>query len=308
MTARRMTGFAWLVLTALGCGAPSPATTPAGAPLEVFVGIAPLASLVERVGAGHVAVHVLLPPGQNEHTFSLTPKQMLALGKARLFFKIGLPLENQLCGRLQSAHPKLVVVSLDKGITKRISADECHDADHEHEDHDEAGEPDPHVWLTPPLLAILAANIAESLEQADPAHAREYRQNIGSLLAEIDATHARIARLLKPYRGQAFYVFHPAFGYFADTYGLKQVAVEAGGKTPTPRQLRALIQEARADGVKIIFVQPQFDQRSVQVLAAAIQGAVLPLDPLAKDVLKNLDAAAAQIAAALSHTHALAEK
>ena len=101
--------------------------------------------------------------------------------------------------------------------------------------------------------------------------------------------HARIAAALEPYRGQRFYVFHPAFGYFADAYGLRQEAVEAGGKVAHARSnFAALIQKAREDGVKIIFVQPQFDQRTAETVAEAIGGRVVPIDPLAKDVLAEL--------------------
>jgi zinc transport system substrate-binding protein len=298
MTARTGSYATWLLLAVFGGGCGHSAAESAASRLEVFVGIAPLAYLVERVGGEHVVVHVLLQPGQNEHTFSLTPKQTLALGKAKLFVQAGLPFENQLGERIRQSHPQLVVVPADRGIPKRIASEECcHEADHDHEH--AAGEPDPHIWLSPPLLKIMAANIAESLVRADPGQAGQYRKNLAALLGEIDSAQARISSLLKPHRGQAFYVFHPAFGYFADAYGLRQEAVEAGGKVPTPRQLLALIKRGKADGVKIIFIQPQFDQRSAQVVAAAIGGAVLPIDPLAKDVLSNLQNVAANIAAAL---------
>lgn len=103
----------------------------------------------------------------------------------------------------------------------------------------------------------------------------------------------RLAR----YRGQAFYVFHPAFGYFAETYGLRQESVEVEGKLPTPRQIFALIAKARSDHVKIIFLQPQFDQQIAASIAQAIGGAVLPMDDLAFDVVANLDEVARKIAA-----------
>ena len=95
------------------------------------------------------------------------------------------------------------------------------------------------------------------------------------------------------------WLFHPAFGYFAQAYGLEQQAVEVAGKTPTPRQLTGLIRKAKADGVTLIFVQPQFDQRSAAVVAKAIGGAVVPMDPLAKDVLANLKTMATKVEKAM---------
>ncbi|MFH1742105.1 MAG: zinc ABC transporter substrate-binding protein, partial [bacterium] len=105
--------------------------------------------------------------------------------------------------------------------------------------------------------------------------------------------------LLKPYRGESFYVFHPAFGYFGDAYGLKQEAVELEGKAPTPRQLSTLIKKARTENVRIIFVQPQFDKKSAEAVSNSIDGAVVPMDPLAKDVLKNLEEMAMKVGKAL---------
>ena len=95
--------------------------------------------------------------------------------------------------------------------------------------------------------------------------------------------------MLAPYRGRSFYVFHPGFGYFADAYGLKQEAVEAGGRSPTPKQLRALIEKAQADGVKTIFVQPQYAPQSAQVVAEAIGGKVVAINGLGKDVIADIE-------------------
>ena len=295
--ARRAACTVCLLLVLLGGCIPPPADEPADGPLKVFVGIPPLAYLAERIGGEHVAVQVLLPTGQDPHTFQLTPKQVVVLSRAQLFFKIGLPFENRLAEKL--AHdPRLPqVVDVTDGIKKRRMDADCrgHGADDHAEENEHGEEWDPHVWLSPPLLKTQAASIAAALERADPAHEKDYQTNLAHLCEDLDATSAKIAEALAPLRGQAFFVFHPALGYFADAYGLKQEAVEAGGKSPTPRQLGALIEKAKAQHVKIIFVQPQFDQHRAQTVAKAIGGSVVRIDPLAKDVLRNLADIAAQI-------------
>ena len=260
----------------------------AGGRLEVFAGIPPLAWLVERIGGSQVEVGVLVQPGQDPHVFEPTPRQVMALGRARLFFKIGMPFENELVERIAAHHAGLTVVDATQGIVKRAGVDE-----------DEAGQPDPHVWLAPRQLRIMAGNVAEALARADAAHAGDYRRRAAAVAAELDALDARIARRLAPLGGQRFYVFHPAFGYFADAYGLVQESVEVEGKSPTPRQLQALVRQARADGVRIIFLQPQFDPRAAEAVARAIGGSVVPMDSLAKDVPRNLDDITEKIAAAL---------
>jgi zinc transport system substrate-binding protein len=270
------------------------------AAMEIFAGIPPLGYLVQRIGGSRVHVDVLLQPGQDPHTFEPTPRQVMRLGRARLLFMVGMPFESRLVEHMAAHRAGLSIVDATQGIVKRPMTAHCCDVAEHGEDHDEeAGQPDPHVWLSPPLLKIMAANVAHALAEADPLHAADYRRNEAAMAAELDDIHARITRRLAPFRGQRFYVFHPAFGYFGDAYGLVQEPVETEGKSPTPRQLQALVRQARADGVRIIFLQPQFDPHSAEAVARAIGGSVLPLDDLAADVPGNLSDVAEQIAAAL---------
>ena len=190
---------------------------------------------------------------------------------------------------------KLTVVDISKGITKRMMAANHHDAGPEESETPHGGEPDPHLWLAPPLLKIMAQNIAQALMKAAPKHALDFRQNLAAFENDVDVLHARIKKILHPFTGQAFYVYHPAFGYFGDTYALHQRAVELEGKTPTPKHLSQLISQANAEKVKIIFVQPQFDKTSAATIAKAINGAVVEIDSLAYDVLKNLEKTAFRI-------------
>jgi len=290
---------ALLLLGAIGEGVWERAEV-AAEPLSVFVGIPPQAYLVERVGREHVLVNVLVQPGQDPHTFEPTPKQLLSLARAKLLFKTGMPFEDRLLEKIRGLHRRLVVVDTAAGIKGPMMAAD----DHGHH----AARPDPHVWLSPPLLKIQAANIAAALVRADPLHADDYRKNLAAVWSDIERTHARIGRMLKPYKGRSFYVFHPAFGCFGDAYGLKQRAVEAEGKIPTPKQLRLLVNSAVAEGVKVVFVQPQFDQGNARAVARAIGGTVVPIDPLAKDLLRNLEEMSAKIERAFKQQRLSAER
>lgn len=273
--------------------------------LDVFVSIPPQAYLVERIGREHVEVALMVQAGQDPHTFEPSPRQMMALADARLYLKIGMPFETRLLEKIEGAYARLSVVDMAAGVQKRMMEPHHHqEGQHgegadEDDDEEERAEPDPHVWLSPPLLEVMARNTARALAEADPANVAEYEENLEELIEDIERTHARVQEVLAPCRGRAFYTFHPAFGYFGDAYGLRQVAVEAEGKSPTPRQLTELIGRARREGVNIIFVQPQFDRRAAQSVADGIGGAVVPMDPLARDVLANLETMAAQVEAAL---------
>jgi len=116
---------------------------------------------------------------------------------------------------------------------------------------------------------------------------------------DLDRVDRKIAEVLKPLAGKEFIVFHPAFGYFADAYHLRQVPIEVDGKDPGARWLATVTEEARKRGIRIIFVQPQFSKKSAEAVAREIGGAVVPIDPLAEDYLNNLETLADEIAKSL---------
>ena len=217
--------------------------------------------LVEQIGGEHVKVDVLVQPGQDPHTFEPSPQQVVALGRAAVFFKIDMPFETVLLEKVREGNSRLVVVDATQGHQETAARWSMSRRSRGHDRHREshADELDPHVWLSPPLLKTMAANIAAGLCRADPAHKQEYRRNLASLSNVSTPSHQQVGRKLAPYRGRSFYVFHPGFAYFADAYGLKEEAIQVGGQTPTPKQLRALDRKARAEGVKTVFVQPEFD-------------------------------------------------
>ena len=275
-----------------------PAAGLAASKTQVFVTVAPQAFLAERLGGEAVEVHILAAKGQDPHTFEPTPKQAAALAQAQLFFTVDLPFEKQLVAKVLAANnPKLRVVDSTTGIIRLMMTEEDH---HGHQagkagQAKDQGEPDPHVWLAPANLTIMARNMAAALIAAMPERGELLRRNLDSLLAELAALDQRLAASLAPHRGKTFYVFHPAFGYFAHAYGLTQEAVEIGGKSPSPKRLAELVRQAKADGVRVIFVQPQFDAKAAATVARGIGGSVVSIDPMAREVPANLTTVAAAI-------------
>ena len=94
-------------------------------------------------------------------------------------------------------------------------------------------------------------------------------------------------------------VFHPAWGYFADQYHLEQVAVQVGGQDPSPSELANLVEIARNEAVRVIFVQPTFSSANAEAIAKEIDAEIAFVDPLARNWLQNLQAVATALAAAL---------
>ncbi|MFH1416668.1 MAG: zinc ABC transporter substrate-binding protein [Planctomycetota bacterium] len=302
-----------LLPAALGCR-PSAAPNETLGKTPVTVSISPQAYFVSRVGGEHVDVQVLVRAGQSPHTYEPTPKQMARLARSRIYFRVGVQFEEQLFARMGGTFANLEVVDTRQGIKLRSmsGAQQCqHDDrdghDHAHDDDSAAagaeGTPDPHTWLSPKLAKIQARTICSALKRIDPAHGDEFDRNLRAFEKDLDAVDAEIGELLRPLEGQSFFVFHPAFGYFGDAFGLEQIAVETGGQEPGPKQLAALIDHAKKAGVRLIFVQRQFSSGSAEAVAEAIGGAVVPLDPLAEDYIANLRDMARHIAKGLRQQH-----
>lgn len=256
--------------------------------IRAFVSILPQAYFVERIGGPYCDVQVLVGPGQAPATYEPTPKQMAKLGRSQVYFRIGVPFERGFIPKISSIFKDLKIVDTRNGVKlryfRRSKGSQV---------------ADPHIWLDPKLVKIQAATISEVLSDIDPAHAAVFEKNLQAFQLDLERVDARIASALAPLKGSKLYVFHPAFGYFCDSYGLTQVAVEIEGKEPSPRQLTELIEKARADGVKVIFVQPQFAKKDAEAIAREIGGAVVPMNPLPRDYLKGLEDMAGALKEAL---------
>lgn len=274
-----------LLAAAFLCG-PASAATAAG--MNIFASIPPHAFLAREVGGDHVTVHTLLDNSQNPHTFEPSPRQLLQLRRSKILLTTGLPFEKKLLSMMGDNLNNIDVVATDFNISKRQleEADVGNHADTE----------DPHIWLSPLLLKTQAETICRAFIKRDPDNREAYQRNLSRLLKGIDRLHWRLKKTLSPYMGRTFYVFHPAFGYFADTYGLVQKAVELEGKDPSPKQLAAFIKQARADRITTIFAQPQFDPKSAMAVAEAISGELVMLDSMAENIFRNLQETAEKIA------------
>lgn len=255
--------------------------------IKVFVSILPQAYFVERVGGDRVDVSVMVGPGQSPVTYEPMPRQMVELGKAKLFFRIGVPFEDVWMDRISRAHPEIKMIDTRRGI--QLIPMKTH---HRHEDTQHAegrrGRKDPHIWLSLKLAKIQAENICDALISVDAVCREYYRENLKAFHDDLDKLDGEITQNLKGLGARKFMVFHPAWGYFARDYGLDQIPVEIGGKDPGAKELANLIEEAKNDGIKIIFVQKQFSEKSAEAIAAAIKGRIIQIDPLARDYLNNM--------------------
>jgi zinc transport system substrate-binding protein len=317
-------GFFLLVIITLLLLSPGPLFSGAedqsmtgGRRLGVFVSILPQVYLVERIGGERIQVEVMVKPGQSPHTFEPTPKQMARLAEAEVYFRIGVEFENALMPRIESTMRELEVVDCRKGIRlrhmeaplngahrdegeARVEENEEQYREHSGETHHhEQGGTDPHIWLSLRNAVQIAGTMHETLVRLDPEGRATYDRGYRGLVEDLETLDLRIKEILAPVRGEPLFVFHPAFGYFADDYNLKQIAIETGGSEPSARQLTHLIEEAKEKGARVIFVQPQFSRYHAEAIADEIGGTVVPIDPLARDYLENFERMARTVKEAL---------
>lgn len=265
----------------------------------VVTALPPVASLLAETGGGLIEVMALLGPGDNPHTFALSPGQLQRMSRAQAYFLTGLEFEEVLRGKLERALPHLSIVDLREGLELRpISAVQVEvgaaggekagvkDPEHRHNDegtccpHEEAGAIDPHIWLHAQNCRQMAVTAAAHFRKLRPADEEALWRSLRSVESKAEVLHAALSEQLAPFAGRGFFVYHAAFGYFAGAYKLEQFVLEAGGKAPSARQIATFAAHAREHQARAIFIQPQFNPRPARRLAEAIGGTVAALDPL----------------------------
>ena len=274
------------ILLLLGVFAPGSLLS---ARLKVFVSIPPQLEFVRMVGGDRVDVEVLLGQGQNPHAFDPSPRTVARLGGADLLFLADMPYEKALVDRAGELFSGLTIIDVNEGIELRHI-----DGGHGHGHGD-----DPHTWLDPLLVKSQIGIVCNALEKLAPEYASQFRDNRDSYSAKLDSLHNQISPILEPYRGRKVYVYHPSFGYFLESFGLYQQAVERGGHEPSARELASLIEEMRAEDVRTLFVQPEFPSPVADALSKSLDCRVVRLDPLAENYIDNMGKAALAVVEAM---------
>lgn len=259
----------------------------------VLVSLAPYKFFVERIADKTVDVHLMVPAGASAHTYEPTPKEMLAAGNADVWFTIGEPFEARASMALQSHHPAMLLVDLRKGVDQISS--------HDHPGH-ACSNPncrDSHVWMSPRQSKVQVRLIAETLTKLYPENKALYDANLQKLLDNLDALDKEIADLLKPLKQRVIMVSHPAYAYFCRDYNLRQLSIEFEGRDPTPQQLTQVIQDARKNKIRTIFIQPQYGNKGARLIAESIGAKVVTLDPYSEDYFNSMRQIAHQFAESL---------
>lgn len=280
-------GGALVLLFGFGCGEESGVHGKDSDRLVIAAGLPPVAWIAENVGGNHVKVIQLLPDGKSPHDYAPGAREIGEASAAKIFLSAGTSFEH-LAAKLFPGEGR--ILDLARSAEKIPLADGCADHHHHGEDHHHhnAEGHDPHIWLSLRNDIIMAEAIRDALVKLDPARAESYRANCAALTAEFAALENELKTAMKPYAGRVFFVYHPAFGYFARMTNLKQVGIELDGREASPSRLAEVVRHAQSERAGAIFVQPQFNPASASALARLTGAKVAELDPLARDIPANL--------------------
>lgn len=240
------------------------------------VSIEPQKFFLDTLVRDKYEIYTVIPSGSNPETFDPSPSQMVKVGKSKAYYQIGkLGLENTWLNNIKYNNPDMVIVDCSQGIDVL-------------EDHHEQGDinghshpnGDPHIWSSTKTALIVAKNMYNSLILLDKGNQELYLDNFINLERRINRTDSIIKTYLANAPSKSFIIYHPALSYFSNEYGLNQLTIEVDGKAPTPKQLSQLIQRAKKENVKVIFVQAEFDQKNAEVIAEETGAKIVPFNPL----------------------------
>ncbi len=269
----------WLAAAAAvagGCSAPADA--PDAGPPRVAASIFPLGDLAAHVAGDDVRVDVLVPPRADPSTFEPSPRQLRELSSARAFLIVGGGMDDWMV-EVPGTLDGIPVVRMNEGLALRAGG------------HGE-GTGDPHVWLDPMLVREhWLPRIVAALAGAHP-EARAAIEERGAALADsLAALDLWMRERLAPVRGQAFVATHGAWSYLGARYGVSELGAiyESPGREPSARALAALVDAARAAGVRAVFTEPQLGETGARALAGELGVPVVVLDPLGGPGLEGRD-------------------
>lgn len=251
----------------------------------IAVTIPPEADFVSAVCGDDFRIVTMVPPGYSPESYEPSVRAMMDFSDAAVFFSIGVPVEAT--ALMPSLSQNTVHVALD-----RVAAAEYPELSI-------GSDRDPHVWLSPRRAKLMVAAIADTLAGLQPDRAEAYRENAAAYSARIDAADARIRALIAECGMTEFIVYHPAFGYLAEEYGLTMHALESHGSEATAADMAAMADLAKERGIRVIFYQAETDGRQAKAFAEEIGGEAVMLSPLAENYVENLEIMAEAIATAM---------
>ncbi|WP_321519595.1 metal ABC transporter solute-binding protein, Zn/Mn family [uncultured Bacteroides sp.] len=246
------------------------------------VTIEPQRYFTEQIAGDKFSVVSMVPKGSSPESYDPIPSQLVSLDKSEAYFRIGyIGFELTWFERLKENAPHMLVFDTSAGINLILDSHHHHHGDNEGSNHSLKGI-DPHIWNSPINVQIIANNTCKALCSLDKANEIYYIQRCNKLKQEIKNLDDTLKVILKN-ADKSFMIYHPALSYFARDYGLHQICIEEEGKEPSPAHLKELIQTCKKEGVRVIFVQQEFDKNNAELIAKETGTKIVSINPLSYD-------------------------
>lgn len=257
----------------------------AHAEVKVLTSIKPLQLIVAAVQDGVGVPEVLLPPGASPHNYALRPSDVRKVQSVDLLYWIGPDMEGFLPRVLKGRTLPSVAVQDLPGMKLRRFAEDSHSHAEEADEHDHDHRPgtlDAHLWLSTVNARVIAAKVAADLTAADPANAPRYQSNLKAFDERLDALDQRLKARMADVAGKPYFVFHEAFDYFEDAYGLKHTGVfsVAAEVQPGAQHVAAMRTRLQEVGKTCVFSEPPLRPRLAETLVAGLPVKLAELDAL----------------------------
>lgn len=280
------------ILLAIGCSGQKESSSQLP---TVAVSIAPQSYFAQHLLDSIAEVYVVVPPGANPETFDLTAQNLKTLSSTSAYFYMGsLAMEDMLLNGIDTE--KTTCVNLSSFVPQEMMRAYGVDHTHHHHGKGESCGGDPHYWSSIVGGRSIAEGMYETLLKVFPEHRELLMERYHQLVEEINQLEATIRELLANSSTSSFVIYHPSLSFFAGEWGLHQIAIENEGKEPTPKDLQAIVEEAKGEGVKVVFLQPEFSSGTTETVAKAIGAKTVRLDPLSADWPDELERTAKAIA------------
>lgn len=257
----------------------------AQAEVNVLTSIKPLQLIAAAVQEGVAIPEVLLPPGASPHNYALRPSDVRKVQSVDLVYWIGPDMEGFLPRVLKGRTLPSVAVQDLQGLKLRHFAEDSHSHAEEADEHDHDHRPgslDAHLWLSPINARVIASKMAADLSAADPANAARYQSNLKAFDERLDALDLRLKARLAGIANKPYFVFHEAFDYFEDAYGLKHAGVfsVAAEVQPGAQHVAAMRTRLQEVGKTCVFSEPPLRPRLAETLVAGLPVKLAELDAL----------------------------
>jgi zinc transport system substrate-binding protein len=242
----------------------------------ISVSIGPFKYFIEQISGNDFYVNVMVPAGADPHVYEPYPLQVNNLRKSIGYISDGfLGFEMSWLDRFYETNRTIKKLSLSDNIIPLV--------DLHNEDGKRSEGSDPHFWVSPKCALSMAESIYVFLCQLNPSKKDTYTDNYNKLVLKIKEMDSKASELFSSLKGKSFMIYHPNLAYLARDYGLREISVEFEGKEPSPSRLRELIDVARQDDIKTIFVQKEFDTKNARAIADEIDAMIVIIDPLSDD-------------------------